>query len=193
MALVVMAGCGMPEETVDTSRQLTDGWFVRAVAEVTGGGAEVSSPDYDTSGWVATEVPSTPMAALVANGRFPDLYLGTNLEEVDTEQFKELQVGTTGQFGGLGIEVGRNNGLTDVEAILAIENDDSDGDGFVNLTEITNIAGFSNTPTFPGLSAGNIGSTVNIPTGEVTPYLTPTGSSDTQTVTFAVPPRISGP
>jgi exo-1,4-beta-D-glucosaminidase len=88
MALVVMAGCGMPEETVDTSRQLTDGWFVRAVAEVTGGGAEVSSPGYDTSGWVATEVPSTPMAALVANGRFPDLYLGTNLARVDTAQFQ---------------------------------------------------------------------------------------------------------
>jgi exo-1,4-beta-D-glucosaminidase len=28
------------------------------------------------------------MAALVANGLYPDLYLGTNLEDVDTEQFK---------------------------------------------------------------------------------------------------------
>jgi carboxyl-terminal processing protease len=35
---------------------------------------------------------------------------------LDTEQFKELQVGTTGQFGGLGIEVGMENGFVKVIA-----------------------------------------------------------------------------
>ena len=35
---------------------------------------------------------------------------------LDSEQFKELQVGTTGQFGGLGIEVGMEDGFVKVIA-----------------------------------------------------------------------------
>jgi len=35
---------------------------------------------------------------------------------LDTEEFKELQVGTSGQFGGLGIEVGMENGFVKVIA-----------------------------------------------------------------------------
>ena len=35
---------------------------------------------------------------------------------LDAEEFKELQVGTTGQFGGLGIEVGMENGFVKVIA-----------------------------------------------------------------------------
>ena len=80
---------------------------------------------------------------------------------------------------GSGIEVGRNNGLTNVQAMQAIENVDSDNDGYLNLVEITDVAHFSNTPTFPGLSPGNVGSTLNIPAGEIAPYLVPTGSIDT--------------
>jgi hypothetical protein len=81
---------------------------------------------------------------------------------------------------GLAVEVGRNNGLTDPEAILAIETEDSDGDGFINLVEITdNGINFSNTPTFPGLKASNAGNTLNIPLDEISPYLTPSGGYDT--------------
>jgi hypothetical protein len=80
---------------------------------------------------------------------------------------------------GLGVEVGRNNGLSDLEAILAIENDDSDGDGFINLTEITDVAHFANTPTFPGLTVTNYTNILNVNQAEVEPYLTPSGSSDT--------------
>jgi len=73
---------------VITSRQLAEGWSIQAAAEVTESGAVVSTTGFDAGGWFATSVPSTPMAALVANGLYPDLYLGTNLEEVDTGQFK---------------------------------------------------------------------------------------------------------
>ena len=40
-------------------------------------------------------------------------------------------------------------------ALIAIEGDDSDGDGFSNIDEITNAAYFPNSPTFPGLSSAN--------------------------------------
>jgi exo-1,4-beta-D-glucosaminidase len=86
-ALLLGIGCAQPESPVTTSRLLTDGWHLRSAADVADGGAEVSSAGFDTTGWHPSSVPATPMAALVANGLYPDLYLGDNLEKVDTEQF----------------------------------------------------------------------------------------------------------
>jgi len=74
---------------VTTSVALSDGWSLRAAADVAEDGATVSTAGFDTTGWFATSVPSTPMAALVADGRYPDLYLGRNLEKVDTGQFDD--------------------------------------------------------------------------------------------------------
>ena len=79
---------------------------------------------------------------------------------------------------GLGVEVGLGNGLSNLDAILAIENVDSDGDGFINLIEITDLANWNNTPTFPGLTQSNYGNTLHVDTSEVSPHLTPSGSSD---------------
>jgi hypothetical protein len=80
---------------------------------------------------------------------------------------------------GLGIEVGLNGGLSNLDAILAVETDDSDADGFTNLVEITDVANFTNTPTFPGLTLSNYTGAINVNLAEVEPYLTPSGSSDT--------------
>lgn len=86
-ALLALASCARHEPPVTAARVLADGWRIRAAAQVTADGAALSVPGFDASGWVATSVPATPMAALVANGAYPDLYLGTNLEKVATEQF----------------------------------------------------------------------------------------------------------
>ncbi len=75
-------------------------------------------------------------------------------------------------IGGLNTEAGRSN------AIWTVRNQDQDFDGYTSQTEIT-ATGYSNTPTFPGLQASNVNSVVNIPLSEVTPYLTPTLTSDT--------------
>ncbi|MBU1950348.1 MAG: hypothetical protein KJ927_16655, partial [Candidatus Eisenbacteria bacterium] len=80
---------------------------------------------------------------------------------------------------GLGVQIGINGGLSYVDAFLAIQNDDSDADGFTNIVEITDVVNFGNTPTFPGLSQSNMGSTSNILLAEVEPYLTPSGGTDT--------------
>ncbi len=80
---------------------------------------------------------------------------------------------------GLGIEVGLNDGLSNTQAILAVETLDADGDGFVSLVEITDTEHFGNTPTFPGLTFGNAGNALNIPLGEIEGYLVPSGGSDT--------------
>ena len=86
-AVLVLASCARREPPVTNRRELADGWRICAAAEAGGDGAALSTPGFDAAGWLATSVPATPMAALVANGRYPDLYVGTNLERVSTEQF----------------------------------------------------------------------------------------------------------
>ena len=80
---------------------------------------------------------------------------------------------------GLSIQVGLNNGLSNSEAILAVDGDDTDADGFSNSVEASEVVLFSNTPTFPGLSIANYTSALNVLLTELEPYLTPGGSTDT--------------
>ncbi len=88
--------------------------------------------------------------------------------------------GTRNPFG-LQVEAAIASGMyaSTEEAIQSVENNDSDNDGFINLVEITDLLNFSNTPTFPGLTSGNVGSIVNVTASDVTPYLTPSGATDT--------------
>ncbi|HEU4364784.1 MAG TPA: hypothetical protein VFT13_04895 [Candidatus Krumholzibacteria bacterium] len=58
-------------------------------------------------------------------------------------------------------------------AIRSVEFLDSDGDGFTNIVEVTDITSFTNTPTFPGLAAGSEGLLSNVNPTEVSPHLTP--------------------
>jgi len=79
---------------------------------------------------------------------------------------------------GLDVEVNLDSYPSDEEAIQAIENNDSDADGYTNLFEITDTVNFDNTPTFPGLTAGNVGGVSNVTVSEIEGHLTPSGSSD---------------
>jgi hypothetical protein len=67
-----------------------------------------------------------------------------------------------------------------------IENEDSDSDGTSNRIEVTDLANYGNTPTFPGLTAGNIGSISAVSVGEVLPHVTPTTAVDTTPPAIAV-------
>ncbi len=86
---------------------------------------------------------------------------------------------------GLGVQVGINNGRTPAQAILDIQGSDSDGDGFINLTEITDVINWSNTPTFPGFSVSNYTNAVNVDLTELEAYLTPAGGTD------SIPPVVT--
>ena len=81
IALFAMA-CAQPEADMTTTRRLGDGWQLQAAAEVAEDGATVSSAGFDSGGWYGASVPTTPMAALVGNGLYPDLYMGTNLDKL---------------------------------------------------------------------------------------------------------------
>ena len=89
---------------------------------------------------------------------------------------------------GLAVEVAINSGnyANNEQAIASIENLDSDGDGFSNLIEITDVANFGNTPTFPGLSAGNVNSAINVDLADLQDYLTPSGGTDNEAPTVTI-------
>lgn len=75
------------------------------------------------------------------------------------------------------------------QAVLAIQNEDPDGDGFSTLTEVTDITTFGNTPTFPGLTPANVGNVSAVDVAEIQGHLVPSTGGDTTppTVTVAFP------
>jgi exo-1,4-beta-D-glucosaminidase len=56
-------------------------WQIQSSAKVTDGGAALSAPAFRTNGWYSAGVPSTVVAALVANKVYPDPYFGMNLRQ----------------------------------------------------------------------------------------------------------------
>lgn len=65
------------------------------------------------------------------------------------------------------------------DAIFSIRNADPDGDGFSTLVEVTDTVNYGNTPTFPGLTAGNYTQVTNVTHAELVGYLAPSAALDT--------------
>ncbi|MGB6874907.1 MAG: sugar-binding domain-containing protein [Candidatus Acidiferrales bacterium] len=76
--------CAFSQETAapDGRLPLRTGWQLQSScqAQVTGG--QVSTPGFQAAGWHATNVPSTVVAALVADGTYPDPDYGMNLRKI---------------------------------------------------------------------------------------------------------------
>jgi hypothetical protein len=73
-------------------------------------------------------------------------------------------------------------------AINSLRGADPDNDGFVTDTEVTNRITYANTPTFPGLTPGNVGQVLNVAISDIQGHLVPSTGVDTTppnvTVTF---------
>ncbi len=87
---------------------------------------------------------------------------------------------------GLDLEVTIPQFPTVEEAVIFIENNDSDNDGHSNFIEITDTANFGNTPTFPGLTSSNVGNVSSVDSGEIQDHLTPSGGADVTPPTVTV-------
>jgi exo-1,4-beta-D-glucosaminidase len=61
---------------------LHDGWQLQSSCKVNAKGGQISVPGFRAEGWHAATVPSTVVAALVADGTFPDPYFGENLRSI---------------------------------------------------------------------------------------------------------------
>ncbi len=67
---------------------LRSGWKIQSSAVATDTGAVISDPAYQTAGWLPISQPETLMAALVENGRYPNIFFSNNLASVPTDQFE---------------------------------------------------------------------------------------------------------
>lgn len=74
-------------------------------------------------------------------------------------------------------------------AMTAIQNGDADSDTYSQLVEITDLATYTNTPTFPGLTPGDLANVSDVNVGDIQAYLIPTTGGDTTppTVTVTAP------
>jgi hypothetical protein len=90
--------------------------------------------------------------------------------------------GTRNPYGvRLGQVIGTfpNNPSGRQQAVISIQNEDSDGDGFTTLVEVSDVTNYVNTPTFPGLTPADIGSVSSVNVAEIQNHLVPTTGSDT--------------
>ncbi len=72
------AGAGSREQS-DSKVFLHDGWNLQSSCQVKANGERISSPGFRTEGWHSAAVPSTVVAALVADKTYPDPDFGMNL------------------------------------------------------------------------------------------------------------------
>jgi exo-1,4-beta-D-glucosaminidase len=61
---------------------LHENWTLQSSCHLKAGGEQISTPDFRTTGWHATTVPSTVVAALVADKTYPDPFFGMNLRSI---------------------------------------------------------------------------------------------------------------
>jgi exo-1,4-beta-D-glucosaminidase len=81
LAGLFAAGAGSAAERTE-SRRLHDGWALQSSCQVRASGEEISRPGFRTQGWHAASVPTTVVAALVADGTYKDPFVGTNLRSL---------------------------------------------------------------------------------------------------------------
>ncbi|HET7563434.1 MAG TPA: hypothetical protein VFJ96_00460, partial [Gemmatimonadaceae bacterium] len=57
-------------------------WRIQSSAKLTAGGAAITRAGFSTKGWYPATLPSTVLAALVADHVYPDPYFGMNLRKI---------------------------------------------------------------------------------------------------------------
>ncbi|TWT44890.1 Ser-Thr-rich glycosyl-phosphatidyl-inositol-anchored membrane family protein [Phycisphaerae bacterium RAS1] len=83
-----------------------------------------------------------------------------------------------------------NNSAGRAQAIASVAGIDAEGDNFGTQVEATDTTSYVNTPTFPGLSAANVGGVSNVNQAELLDYLTPvTGGDTTPPVVTVISPN----
>jgi exo-1,4-beta-D-glucosaminidase len=72
----------VPSLTAATVTPLHDGWRLQSACKLTAAGDALSAPGFSTEGWIAATVPTTVLAAQVADHLLPDPYFGDNLRKI---------------------------------------------------------------------------------------------------------------
>jgi len=75
------ASANTPEPS-ETKIFLHEGWALQSSCLFLARGEQISAPGYKTNGWHSATVPTTVVAALVADKTYPDPYYGKNLRDI---------------------------------------------------------------------------------------------------------------
>src|ERR1700733_257408 len=78
---VSFASADTPESS-DTKIFLHEGWALQSSCLFLAKGEQISATGYKTNGWHSATVPTTVVAALVADKTYPDPYYGKNLRDI---------------------------------------------------------------------------------------------------------------
>ena len=67
---------------------LKDNWGIISSTGINDTGIQISKDSYKAGNWTKSVVPSTVLGALAASEKYPDIFKGLNLNNIDSEQFK---------------------------------------------------------------------------------------------------------
>lgn len=87
--LASLLGAAPAVPRIGATRTLQHGWTLQAADKAGAPGAEISRPGFAPAGWIATEVPSTVMGALVRAGVHKDPFFDQNLAGIPQEPFRQ--------------------------------------------------------------------------------------------------------
>ena len=76
-----MALADAPDQS-DAKIFLHEGWFLQSSCLFLASGEQISSSQFKPNGWHSATVPTTVLAALVADKTYPDPYYGKNLRDI---------------------------------------------------------------------------------------------------------------
>jgi len=92
LAIIIgfLSGCrtGIKKSSVVFNQNLREDWSIASSDYIEATGDIISRSGFDVSKWYKTTVPSTVMAALIANKEYPDIFMGDNIDKVDTARFR---------------------------------------------------------------------------------------------------------
>lgn len=74
--------------TMHTTSSLDDNWTISSSKDLESSGKDISSSEFDTSKWTKAKVPGTILANLVEQGVYTDIFVDSNFDIIDREQFK---------------------------------------------------------------------------------------------------------
>src|SRR5512147_2137261 len=81
--LLATLSCATLAQTDDGGKfLLKDNWNIQSSKEIKSDAKAISTTGFKTEGWYPTSIPSTVLAALVANKVYPDPYYGTNINNL---------------------------------------------------------------------------------------------------------------
>ncbi|MCU4156878.1 hypothetical protein J1N10_12895 [Carboxylicivirga sp. A043] len=88
LLVLVLLGC-QSNEKVNGIQELNNDWHIQSADKVSGGGELLSSPTFKQTDWIQGNIPSTIMTILRESGEYPNLFVGDNIDKVDSERFQQ--------------------------------------------------------------------------------------------------------